>query len=310
MQEFGETTALSREQLLVQLEQGDARDRAFAMWALALRAASADPVVNLVRGEPDPGVRRALAVVLAGHGEIDLLVAMTRHDPNVFVRASTVQILLRFVVAGQAPWSLITERLGDAPEVRAAVLSQIRPGLPVELFDVAIAALADADANVRREAVETCHRLVRAGAFDVPRMREVIERTQDDDRRYVIGVLAGLTSTDAVHDLFADASCDVKLDVLRTCPNDQCEAWLEDPELRRRYALHAVTECSPWMLSTEVLATCVLHMPVLSDDVVEALIEELSELNEVSASLRPLLVALQATSGLDRELYDELARLI
>ena len=67
----------------------DARTRLYAIWALGLRAAS---VVGHLQGEPDPGVRRGLAVVLAGQGEVDLLVALSRHDPNVQVRASTSQI--------------------------------------------------------------------------------------------------------------------------------------------------------------------------------------------------------------------------
>jgi hypothetical protein len=38
-----------------------------------------------LRSEPDAGVRRALAVVLAAQGELDLLVALARNDPNVHV---------------------------------------------------------------------------------------------------------------------------------------------------------------------------------------------------------------------------------
>jgi len=125
MNHFEETRNLTIEALHRALAEGDAPDRVFAIWALALRVpAVTRTMIDQLRSEPDPGVRRALAVVLAGEGELDLLVAICRRDPSIHVRASVVQMLFRFADAGRVPWSLVLERLSDAPEVRAAVVGQ------------------------------------------------------------------------------------------------------------------------------------------------------------------------------------------
>jgi hypothetical protein len=72
MDEFEDTQGLSSEQLYELLEQGDAQERVFAIWALGLRSAGAVTMADQLRVEPDAGVRRALAVVLAGQGETTL----------------------------------------------------------------------------------------------------------------------------------------------------------------------------------------------------------------------------------------------
>lgn len=293
MQDFSETSALSRGQLLAQLALGDARDRAFAMWALALRAASADPVVGLVRGEPDPGVRRALAVVLAGHGEIDLLAAMTRHDPNVFVRASTVQILMRFVVAGQAPWSLITERLGDAPEVRAAVFSQVDASWPAELRHAAIAALDDKNDELRREAFETCARLARGGVFKISTLRKLVTAATTVERTHLIPRWFRAEDPARLCEVLAEAPFSLRRLVLELQPDlarTALRPWLADP------ALYAAVEASLRLsLADESLAfVLVLTTGGLSHlGYVDECVRRLRELERAPEAVRSLLAALQ-----------------
>ena len=158
MNDFEETKDLTAEQLHAALETGDTHERVLAIWALGLRSAGAVMMADQLRSEPDAGVRRALAVVLAGQGEIDLLVAMCRHDPSVHVRASAVQIVMRFAAADRVPWSIVEGRLSDAPEVRASIVSQIDVASPL-LHAAARAALCDDDELVRREAFETCVKL-------------------------------------------------------------------------------------------------------------------------------------------------------
>src|SRR5688500_10144834 len=130
---FDEARQLSEAELRELVNAGDPRSRVYAVWALGLRAA---PVVGYLSGEPDPGVRRALAVVLASQGEVDLLVALARHDPNVYVRASTTLMMVRFAQAGRVPWTVVIERFNDAPEVRAALVSQIEPTAPAEIREL------------------------------------------------------------------------------------------------------------------------------------------------------------------------------
>ncbi len=188
------------------LADGDARERVLALWALALRSAAAITMADQLRVEPDPGVRRALAVVLAGNGELDLLVAMSRHDPNVHVRASAVQMVVRFAAAGRVPWSLVAARLSDVAEVRAAVISQLDATSPPELQSSVITSLADDDELVRREAFETCARLVTAGILAPEVLREVLERT--DER-------------ECMNDLAAWFACE-RADVLGPFVNARC----------------------------------------------------------------------------------------
>src|SRR5262249_55285459 len=155
---------LSSERLYELLEMGDAQERVFAIWALGLRSAGAVTMADQLRMEPDAGVRRVLAVVVAGQGEVALLVAVWRHDRGVHVRASAVPMVMRFAAAGRIPWSIVIGRLADEATVRASVISQVDASSPQELRAAALAALHDEEDLVRREAFETCAKLARAGA--------------------------------------------------------------------------------------------------------------------------------------------------
>ena len=234
MQDFEETKGLSGEQLHEALEHGDERDRVLAIWALALRSTSALSLTEHLRGEPDAGVRRALAVVLAGHGEIDLLVAMSRHDPSVHVRASTTQIVVRFAAADRVPWSLVMERLSDAPEVRASVLSQIAAASPISLREAAVACLADESDLVRRESFETCARLAHAGVLDAKILRDVVDHANHGERAHLLGTWFAIEAADEMCVLLASAPFDVRVHALTMFPALATSALaplLEDAEL-------------------------------------------------------------------------------
>ena len=106
-------------------------------------------------------MRRNLAVVLAGHGQLDLLVALAKKDPAPEVRAAATQLVSRFALDGKLPSALVTERVtSDGSEVRLAVLGTMFAGAPAWLVDIAQRLLEDADSDVRYEAFEA---LVRAG---------------------------------------------------------------------------------------------------------------------------------------------------
>lgn len=156
---FDDVRQLAEPALRALLDRGRPEERVWAIWALALR--SADHVHDLAsRTEPDPGVRRNLAVVLAGHGELDTLVALATCDPAPEVRASAMQLVTRLALDGKLPVQLVVERASsDAAEVRVAVLGTVFPGAPPWLVGLAEQMLADRDADVRYEAFEA---LVRA----------------------------------------------------------------------------------------------------------------------------------------------------
>jgi hypothetical protein len=158
-QSYDEVRQLGDHELRELLDSGRPEERVWAIWALALR--STDHVAELARrDEPDAGVRRNLAVVLAGHGELDLLVALARRDPAPEVRAAAMQLVARFALDAKLPSALVIERAtSDAPEVRIAVLGVLFEGAPRWLLDLAIGMLDDRDGDVRYEAFEA---LVRA----------------------------------------------------------------------------------------------------------------------------------------------------
>jgi hypothetical protein len=159
IESFDDVRELGDSELHALLEGGRPEQRVWAIWALALR--SADVGELGARAEPDPGVRRNLAVVLAGHGHIDLLVALAKRDPAAEVRAAAMQLVARFALDGKLPATLVSERVSaDGSEVRLAVLGTVFADAPPWLVEIAQKLIDDSDGDVRYEAFEA---LIRAG---------------------------------------------------------------------------------------------------------------------------------------------------
>jgi hypothetical protein len=164
IESFEDVRGLGDAELRALLDVGRPEERVWAIWALAMRSSS---VVSELghRTEPDPGVRRNLAVVLAGHGELELLVALAHRDPAPEVRGAAMALVTRLAIDGKlAPTIVIERATGDAPEVRSAVLGTVFAGTPPWLAELAEKLLADRDGDVRYEAFEA---LVRAGRASV-----------------------------------------------------------------------------------------------------------------------------------------------
>ncbi len=154
------TRGLGEAQLRVLLERGRPEQRVWAIWALAF-ATSELTALDPAR-EPEPGVRRHLAVVLAGHGQLDLLVALAKRDPSPDVRAAAMQLVTRIAIDGKLPPALVVERVhGDGSEVKIAVLGTMFDAAPPWLVEIAQQLVEDRDSDVRYEAFEA---LVRGGS--------------------------------------------------------------------------------------------------------------------------------------------------
>jgi len=250
---FDAASRLGEAELRELVSSEDARTRLYAIWALGLRAAS---VVGHLQGEPDPGVRRGLAVVLAGQGEVDLLVALCRHDPNVHVRASTSQIVVRFAKAGGIPWSLVNERFADAPEVRAAVISQLDAACPPELRELALRGLQDTDEIVRREAFEVAVKLFAAGLADSARLRDGLERMTRGECTNALVLWMASSPPAAIALALVDASTTVRELAIRLRPDlaftDLLPLLADDPDLFLTLA-HKLEE-PPLQLLVQVVA--------------------------------------------------------
>jgi hypothetical protein len=157
---YEDVRELPEPELRVLLECGRPEQRVWAIWALAL---STSDVSNLDPArEPEPGVRRNLAVVLAGHGQLELLIALAKRDPSPEVRAAATQLVTRIAIDGKLPASLVIERVRtDGSEVKLAVLGTVFDDAPPWLVELAQELVEDRDSDVRYEAFEA---MVRAGS--------------------------------------------------------------------------------------------------------------------------------------------------
>jgi hypothetical protein len=296
MDDFEDTQGLSAEQLHELLETGDAQERVFAIWALGLRSAGAVPMADQLRVEPDAGVRRALAVVLAGQGELDLLVAMCRHDPSVHVRASAVPIVMRFAAAGRIPWSLVIGRLADKAPVRASVISQVDTSSPQELRTAAVAALHDEEDLVRREAFETCAKLAQAGALATNVLRDALDRMTEGDCVNALSTWFSIERASAIGELLAPAQRAVRECALRMRPflarTDLAPLLGDDAELyvRLEHPLRLRLHEAP----TIVLLRLAVMAP-WRDQLVNLVIGRLYKETALPDEQRALLVELAAT---------------
>jgi hypothetical protein len=175
---FEAVRALDDAALRELLAQGRPEQRVWAIWALALRAGEAAGA--FARGQaqqPDPGVRRTLAVILASHGELDLLIELARRDPVPAVRASALQLGARLLAGGPvAPEAGGRGERRELRELRAmlegerepelviAILGAVGAGAPELLIDLAARALGAPSREVQLEAADGATRARGAGA--------------------------------------------------------------------------------------------------------------------------------------------------
>ena len=157
IESFEEAAALTREQLQIVLDAGRPEQRVWAIWALALRS---DGRTGSMAGRaPDAGARRALAVVLAGHGETAALIQLATNDPDVFVRETAMQLVTRLAAGGAIGRDVIEEGLARDPAIRIAALGAIGKGAPQFLISIAHRLLLDSDPEIAGEAFEALLRL-------------------------------------------------------------------------------------------------------------------------------------------------------
>jgi hypothetical protein len=165
IESFEEATGLPTAALRELLDSPRPEQRVWALWALALRASG--PVTELAQRtaiEPTPGVRRTLAVILASHGETDLLVALSRHDPVIAVRESAMQLVTRLAAGGVIDHRVVLEAAHGEPAIQSAILAAIDASAPDFLVELAGRLLASATPAVQLEAVETLVRCDRPAA--------------------------------------------------------------------------------------------------------------------------------------------------
>jgi hypothetical protein len=206
VESFEQARRLDRAGLDALLASERPEQRLWAVWALALSLGEkTGELVMRIDREPDAGVRRSLAVILASHGEHDLLIDLARHDRSRFVRESAIALVTRIAAAGgpREPKlrALVEEAARGEPAIQIAVLGAIVKDAPAYLLDIAFRLLDAKDAEVQLEAFETLLRV------DTQRSHEAARawfRSKPDPSHYVERWLRGadmLALADAVHDL-------------------------------------------------------------------------------------------------------------
>ena len=306
LRDFCDALRLDEKALERLLDSSDSVERVWAVWALGLRASEeARTLAKHLAGEPAPGVRRALAVVLAGQGRVDWLIALSRQDPNAQVRASAAQLLIRFAMAGRGPWSVVQERFADVPEVREVLLGQIAPPAPPALRAALFLCLADETASVRLEACEAAVRLHAAGQVANHVLTDWLNQASPEDRdRALVRWLAMEPQASLVHAL-AEASQEVREQAIRRCPSQALADVLPllkgDAELFRTLHFDARDAAAPTTLV--VMLASLPHAPRW--DLTEAE-RRLLTLDRVDPNLAALLPALRGQCAEHLEQLDAL----
>lgn len=96
-QDYTAVTLLSTELLEELLSTGDAQERVWAAWEIAMRLGKESltkiwPQNNKI---PDPGIRLHMVVILAGLGNYSVLSTLAFNDPDDAVRGASAQYLIR-----------------------------------------------------------------------------------------------------------------------------------------------------------------------------------------------------------------------
>lgn len=137
------------------LVDGDPRERIWAAWTLGVRDPNAHrELAERACVDPTPGVRRHLAVMMAGFRQADALWTLA-HDSDPRVRATALHWLTRLARPHDlSTWDRIMPRYGhDVPIVRAAIIDGLPVDLPPTVDDAWPAALTDPALEVRQAAV-------------------------------------------------------------------------------------------------------------------------------------------------------------
>jgi len=157
MSSFAEVLGLPDGELRELLGSSDEVARVWAAWALGLRLGSrvAATLTEVAHEAPEPGVRRQLAVVLAGLGELDVLLAMADGDPDAWARATAARYVARLAVARPAAWAAVARLLGGRERrVREVLVQEVPRAAPGPVRTALLARAADVSADVRRALLE------------------------------------------------------------------------------------------------------------------------------------------------------------
>lgn len=304
--DFRQLTQLDDTALYRLLESSDAVERIWAIWALGLRTSDeARGLAMRLEGEPEPGVRRALAVVIAGQKRTDLLIALSRHDPDANVRASAAQLLMRFAAAGHVPWSVVQERFADVAEVREAMLAELQPPVTPELCAAVLACLYDGTPSVRLDAFEAAIRLKAAKQVEDSVIRDWLDQASPQDQDSALDRWLAIEHPSCLVRALADASPAVRERALRRIPDcslaDVLPLFKDEAELFWELGFNDQLDIAP--LALVIRLASLKYVPRRHLDEAE---RRLATLDRSPSELVASLGALRCRSVDSRQQLDEL----
>jgi hypothetical protein len=149
--------------------EGDAPERLWAAWALALRRDPEAPTMlrRAATGDPSPGVRAHLALLLVAQGEMAAAMTLARFDAEAIVRSSACRHLTRVAKPTDARLQdlIATAMRSDpSPAVHAAIADAVRLDAAEEVWAACAQRLRDPDDQVRANVVDALLRRHASGA--------------------------------------------------------------------------------------------------------------------------------------------------
>lgn len=177
------------------LADGDAVERLWAAWALAMRLAkeaAPELVGDHAAEEPVAGIRRQLVVIAAGLGEAGLIRVLAQGDPNARVRATGCQYLIATSGANRADLAEFLRFClfaDPSPIVREEILRWSRPDIPPLTMAEIVRLAHDASPAVRRWAAIVAERRF---AADEIATSGLLERLDAEDEAGLLIELARL----------------------------------------------------------------------------------------------------------------------
>jgi HEAT repeat protein len=302
---FDEVRPLDDRALRELLAGDDPVLRVYAIWALAMRGAT-EVVLEHAGDEPSAGVRRHLAIILAGAGEIDLVIALARHDPEAGVRTTAAALVCRLAAGGRVAWVVALEGLLDpSPEVKKAVLRELR-GAPVGAIEgPVLRALDDPERDVRLEAVETALALLPADEV-IPRLVAWQRAAPLAEARQLLERWASITGSPAVHAALRAAPPRTRVFAVRVLSAtwDDVASLAEDPDPEVRAAVqrsfwtrlgtvpvarlvHWLDGDGTWRSAPRAISTRLAAGEAISDDLLaEVRDQAVREIAQIDAYLR------------------------
>jgi hypothetical protein len=158
-QDYPAVTLLSTELVEELLSTGDAQERVWAAWEIALRLGKESlPKISPQNNKfPDPGTRLHMVVILAGLGNYSVLSTLAFNDPDDVVRGASAQYLIRTANPNDLDrLDLIAKLLkeDETPVVKESILRHwkiMQQTLPIKLL---LESAINKSESVRAAAIE------------------------------------------------------------------------------------------------------------------------------------------------------------